>query len=1450
MERQTVGRIIRWIGAVFGGLVILLLLATVGLLLILQTQYGRDRVTGLVAEGTRGTAYQVHIEGFTGAPPWRLEFERVALSDDQGVWIALEGVRVRWALTDALRRVYHLPFIRIEQAHWHRLPEGEPAPPPREAEEEPFAIPELPSVIIGEIRVDRLLIDEGVFGSAQVVAVEGELDTHGDPSVAMLTIHEHGREGDRIVIDIRHDADAELLSVDIHVNEDPGGIIGGLLGLSENGAIQGVVSGRGPSDRWQGVFNASIGGYGRTEGRIGVSLQPDVSIALDGKAVIEQKRIPPEAAALLGNEADFVLRLARIEETLRLENAAVRAGAVELAMDGVWAVPAQAFDIQINITFDQIPAAATRMLEERGIRLEEPGPVQGSIKGSLHRPEVEVDLTAERLVMEGIDLNQPRIALQGQLLREPEQESTGFTGTIRVGAESLMIPELPPLAPVQGRIALSTPDFDLFTIQDLSLSSPGLSVSGSGTLNREGWQTEGTIDVHITDPDMLLGIGEGALPGSMRLQARIKGDLAPPDLGMTIAGRATELANLPEAIRVLAGEELILSTELLISGPIVRADDFVLEGKALQLKGTGQADLDQERFSLSARGFFSDLAVLPGEFAGALTIAADAAGRFDDFTVSGTTHGTDVRIGGEPFVEPASNFTVSGLPSSLKGRLDLTAGFRDQGVGVSGRLATDDWRFLSLSAFEAQAPGVKLSAELRVDLQDQTLSGQVQAAAEHLAFIAAVTGLELTGQAAADLEFASVNGTQEAVFDLKAETFSFEAISASQLSISGHITDLYDNTQATAELALTEGELPAVRLTRLDLALSGRMDDLQFRGRATGLLEHPFDIAAAGGASITDAEQKLRLDLFEGEYAAIPINLAQPTTVTVGEDVLALTELLLTIGEGVIRAQGELAENVDIRVMLRDLPMEVISLFYPIPAQGSVDGDLLLSGSLPSPVLKADFSSRLSFTGDDTGRSPLESDVSGGIRIAQGKFSADVSATGFGPERLRAEVSFPAEMRLSPLTFDVPPDGELVGRLIGSVDLRIITRIVPLEGHTIDGRLLSELAIEGTLSSPLLQGRIVLTDGRYENYRLAMLMDDVEAVIVAEGRRLIVETLTATDGERGRITGEGRLEIEPERDFPFRTTLNFVAFQALRDPELSARVTGDIQLTGDARSAEASGNMTLDPFRLAIPERTAPAIARLEVREINVDPTQREATRADEPVYPVDLDLTLVFPARFFISGLGLDAEFAGNLSITGTSLEPVIRGTLAVVRGDFTLLDRRFVLTEGNIIFTGGDPPLPILDVTAEWTRQATTVRVRLTGSALEPTITLESDPPMPQDEILAEVIFGRAITDLTPLQALRLANALRILATGGNDGFDIFGTLRTTFGLEELEIREDDNGAALDIGRYLYDNVYLRLSKGLGTGRDRVSVEVELHRYVSVESEVGTNSQGGIGINYRRNY
>jgi autotransporter translocation and assembly factor TamB len=626
MEVETIKHMGKWAGAILGGAVLLLLLGVGAILLFLQTQYGRDRVTGLVEDFTQGTSYRVRIEGFGGAPPWRVELGRVEISDREGVWLTLEEVMVRWDVGDLFKRLYHFPLIQAERAHWQRLPRGEARDEQPRAEEEPLSIPDMPSVIVSELRLQLVSIDEEVFGRAQELSVDGRLDADGNLSRAQLTIEGTDGAGDNLVVKVEHNPETDRLFVRFRVREEPGGLVGGLLGLDDSGPILALVRGEGPLEDWRGVFKLSVGGYGETEGEVRMSLPRALSLSLSGRAVVEEQRLPADAAALFGDAADFRVTLSRTADTLRLEEGVVKAGPVDLSMNGTMALEVQSLDVQINVTFEEIPGAVTKRLEERGIRLEEPGPVKGSIRGSLRQPEIEVDLTAARLAIDRADLVRPRIVLQGQLLRADERESTGFAGTARVRAAQLLIPELPKLSPVEGMLKLSTPDFEFFEIPQVTLSSPGLDVTGSGTLHREGWRTEGTIDVRISDPDKLLELGGAAVPERLHMRAGIKGALAPPDFRLAVQATASEFGRWPEAVRAITGEQLSLSTEGTFARSVIEVSDFVLTGKAVGLRGSGQADLEQGRFSVVSQGALQDLSLLPGRFEGALTVEADASG--------------------------------------------------------------------------------------------------------------------------------------------------------------------------------------------------------------------------------------------------------------------------------------------------------------------------------------------------------------------------------------------------------------------------------------------------------------------------------------------------------------------------------------------------------------------------------------------------------------------------------------------------------------------------------------------------------------------------------------------------------------------------------------------------------------------------------------------------------
>jgi translocation and assembly module TamB len=76
----------------------------------------------------------------------------------------------------------------------------------------------------------------------------------------------------------------------------------------------------------------------------------------------------------------------------------------------------------------------------------------------------------------------------------------------------------------------------------------------------------------------------------------------------------------------------------------------------------------------------------------------------------------------------------------------------------------------------------------------------------------------------------------------------------------------------------------------------------------------------------------------------------------------------------------------------------------------------------------------------------------------------------------------------------------------------------------------------------------------------------------------------------------------------------------------------------------------------------------------------------------------------------------------------------------------------------------------------------MNVTGSASAPEVVLTSQPELPEEEILARVMFGKSVARLSPGQVVRLAAAVRALSRGETVSEDVFGLARTLLGIDIL--------------------------------------------------------------------
>jgi translocation and assembly module TamB len=146
--------------------------------------------------------------------------------------------------------------------------------------------------------------------------------------------------------------------------------------------------------------------------------------------------------------------------------------------------------------------------------------------------------------------------------------------------------------------------------------------------------------------------------------------------------------------------------------------------------------------------------------------------------------------------------------------------------------------------------------------------------------------------------------------------------------------------------------------------------------------------------------------------------------------------------------------------------------------------------------------------------------------------------------------------------------------------------------------------------------------------------------------------------------------------------------------------------------------------------------------------------------------------------------------------------------------------------------------------------VRVHVTGLASAPKFELATDSGLPPEEALAQLLFGKNAGSLSPAQAVQLAQAAAALSGGGPGVLD---KLRRSFGLDVLRVETtsgDTTGASVTAGKYISDNVFLKVQQGLTPESRNVGVEVRVLPRVTVEGGVGIQGDSKVGVNWRYDY
>jgi translocation and assembly module TamB len=952
-------------------------------------------------------------------------------------------------------------------------------------------------------------------------------------------------------------------------------------------------------------------------------------------------------------------------------------------------------------------------------------------------------------------------------------------------------------------------------------------LSGSGPLEDH----RATISLATDGEERLSGtVILGQQPdGGYRLQADVGGNIAPilapdhvdffgPDIGLSLDARRTTLGRtVLNRLSVKARSVQLDGSATLAADGLPEALDITglladPDGTPVLLPfGDTPTRVDRAAFRL-AGGFAGDegwrgevsLSGLQHEMIDISRLSLSGSGRLgradDRSTVGGTLQFEALGL------NPAEQALAEALGADLRG------GLRFHWLEGSGTL--------DLNSIELAGEGLAASGNLEVAGLESGLRtmGSVRLETTDLSRFSALAGRPLGGSATIAL--------QGSVSPLSGAIDAIAEVEGTGLSIGVAEVDNLLRGQSTVRMSVLRDET-GTNLRSLDLTAG------TLTATASGKL-------ASSGSALTAEVSLADLSALGSPYGG-SARLAAEFSGTPENGRLSVDGTGRNLRVGSPAADRILAGNstLSARIGLREGRIEVDQASFSNP-----QASLSASGRLEGTVRRLAIDARLANLGLVLPEIQGPLSLTGSVGQDASGYAVDLGYSG--------PVGINGRVRGS-----VAPNFGRANLSLNGVGRATLTNLF-ISPRALDGQVGYDLTLNGPLRASSVAGRVTLTGGRYSDPSLGASLEGIEAMAQVQGGQARVSA-TARLSTGGLIRVDGPVGLDP----PFQARLS-ITLDRLRlvDPELyevilGGAITVDGPLTGGALIA---GAVQLEQAELRVPDSGFASASDLRdlvhvnepqpVRDTRVKAglLDSDGSRASQaaPSRPFRLDLTVAAPSRIFVRGRGIDAELGGQIRLAGTTDAVIPSGQFDLIRGRLDILGKRLVLTEARLDLAGR--LVPNLRFVAENQGREVTSRVTVEGPADDPTVTFSSTPELPQEEVLAQLLFGRDLGRLSALQAAQLANAVAVLAGRGGEG--IVSRLRRNFGLDDLDVTTTADGeTALTAGRYLTENIYTEVDLGQN-GQSSVSLNFDLRDGVTVRGRLEEDGDSGIGIFVQRDY
>jgi translocation and assembly module TamB len=1436
--------------------ILISILALSAIFISAQTKFGREGLIGF-ANYLLKDKIKIEVTGLSGTVPYDIKIDHLILRDKTGLWLEARELAFKLSPLQLFQGRIYVKEFSMDSILLDHFPQDTTSEEGRSKQQ--FKIPTfLYHIGLEHLRIPHLSLGKGILGKPAVFSVGAILKNEELKTKSSLNLNVERTDGIKgsAYIEAEISGADPYLKIDAGVDEPEPGMLGAITGLRTPVFV--LLKGEGPFKDWKGRFSARAGELVELDATLGLQSLEDLHMNLDGKAIFHQERFPKFLTELSMPETSFSIK-SRLKgkSDLIIDNADLKSDYASLSVNGSMDLKKSSAKGDFSIVLKDVSPLSELIHAGCSGSLA----VEGDFKGPISMPAMNVRLKYNGVKIETIQAEQ--VEADSHLDWQPSKGSSSLPHIASKGRiNSLRMPALPGLSEksIEWDIDITGPDKGAVGIKFLKLTGDTLSTDISGSYNFQN--SSGALDAILSARSLevyssLLGTD---IPAGLKTEARIHTAISKGALISNISGRLSVDGSSSDLF------SKIISPEIKYSGNMELPNTGVIKIAALKIESekavaTGSMSYDLHgkiihgSLNLQSENISAFSTIVNKDISGSLKAETSFDGTMDSILLKSEVRSTNFKFGQADVRDLSTSLTVKKNLSGSEGTISFTA--NDNGHTFKGHSNfKQDNKTIILKQMSLEGPGVNLNGDVSYDLTSNQANGELHGYCKDLSIPASLFNQKLEGSA--DIQI-SLNHSKERIAELNLRIKNISGVfgKAEDINVMVDLSGDAKTPKASFTGSLTSYENGDILLKKIDINGSGSLQDVSFTLKGTGHAGFDMQVETEGHFSLSSQEQSLRLDKLQGKYGIVQVYLIKPLLAVRSGNSLELKSVEVNLSGGTLSASGKISnESVHLNLKADTVPVSLLQLAGITDLEGTATGSISMTGSLKSPDASLQFvlnSLRLRDS-QFSKLPPFKLSISSQLKTEQ--LHADLSLEGSTGNRFKLEMDTPLMLSLLPVSLSFPKDRTLKGKLSGRLDLENFATLVGLYDHIITGNIDLNFDIGGTLGSPEITGHATIEDGSYENLNVGTSVKKVAADITAKGSKFILNKVTGEEGKDGTVTGTGFFDFSPTKNFPYNLSLDIKHMPIIRTESYNLTVWGKPSLSGDVKDHSISGKLTVERGDFKFPKRLPADITDLQVREIN-GPVQEKTEEKPKGKSEMKLDLSVESEGQIFLSGRGLDSEWKGDIALKGTTREPIITGRLSVLRGSYSFFGKRFNLTNGLIDFDGQYPPVPTMNVTGKAQTSKITAIINIKGAVRKPDFTLSSEPTLPQDEILSQLLFGQEIAKISPIQAIEIASDLNAMLGKGN--LDIVGKTKSILGVDQLELKQSEVNQSTDksteestvtVGKYLSDSFYIEFEKGLGPTSGKASVKWDITPNLSLDTEIGENATTGVGINWKWDY